>query len=227
MKQISLHLEGQRYGKLTVIKEEEPLYSNSNKMIRRWLCLCDCGKTTVVRHGDIRNGRTLSCGCYNFEKESKAKIHGYSRTKLGRVFEAMKQRCNNPNNKNYRDYGGRGIKVCNEWLENQSSFYEWSINNGYKEGLTIDRIDVNGNYEPSNCRWTNQETQCVNQRVRKDNKTGCKNIHISNGKYVVQITRNKKKKYYGSYNTLEEAIEAKKKIEKQIDFSGGMNNGNL
>lgn len=221
MKQISLHLEGQRYGKLTVIKEEEPLYSNSNKMIRRWFCLCDCGKTTIVRHGDIRNGRTLSCGCYNFEKESKAKIHGYSRTKLGRVFEAMKQRCNNPNNKNYSDYGGRGIKVCNEWQENPSSFYEWSIKNGYKEGLTIDRINVNGNYEPSNCRWTDCETQCINQRIRKDNKTGYKNIYKANNKYIVQITRNKKKKYYGSYNTLEEAIEVKKNIEKQHTLFGG------
>lgn len=205
--QIRLHLEGERYGKLVVMEEAEPIYSKTGKMIRRWKCKCDCGNITIVRHGDLRNGSTVSCGCYNYEKESAAKTHGYSRTKLGNVFEGMKQRCNNPKNKNYEKYGGRGIKICTEWLNDPKKFFDWAIKNGYKEGLSIDRIDVNGNYEPDNCRWADNETQCINQRLRKDNKTGHKGIYYSEGVYRVQITRNKKRYYFGSHKTLPEAIK--------------------
>ena len=126
---------------------------------------------------------------------------------LGKVFEGMKQRCNNPQNKNYEKYGGRGIKICTEWLNDPKKFFDWAIKNGYKEGLSIDRIDVNGNYEPDNCRWADNETQCLNQGLRKDNKTGYKGIYYSEGVYRVQITRNKKRHYFGSYKTLPEAIK--------------------
>lgn len=202
-----MHLEGERYGKLVVVEEAEPIYSKTGKMIRRWKCKCDCGNITIVRHGDLRNGSTVSCGCYNYEKESAVKTHGYSRTKLGNVFEGMKQRCNNPKNKNYEKYGGRGIKICTEWLNDPKKFFDWAIKNGYKEGLSIDRIDVNGNYEPDNCRWADNETQCLNQRLRKDNKTGYKGIYYSEGVYRVQIRRNKKRYYFGSYKTLPEAVK--------------------
>lgn len=205
--QIRLHLEGERYGKLVVVEEAEPIYSKTGKMIRRWKCKCDCGNITIVRHGDLRNGSTVSCGCYNYEKESAVKTHGYSRTKLGNVFEGMKQRCNNPKNKNYEKYGGRGIKICTEWLNDPKKFFDWAIKNGYKEGLSIDRIDVNGNYEPDNCRWADNETQCLNQRLRKDNKTGYKGIYYSEGVHRVQIRRNKKRYYFGSYKTLPEAVK--------------------
>lgn len=205
--QIRLHLEGERYGKLVVVEEAEPIYSKTGKMIRRWKCKCDCGNITIVRHGDLRNGSTVSCGCYNYEKESAVKTHGYSRTKLGNVFEGMKQRCNNPKNKNYEKYGGRGIKICTEWLNDPKKFFDWAIKNGYKEGLSIDRIDVNGNYEPDNCRWADNETQCLNQRLRKDNKTGYKGIYYSEGVYRVQIRRNKKRYYFGSYKTLPETVK--------------------
>lgn len=205
--QIRLHLEGERYGKLVVVEEAEPIYSKTGKMIRRWKCKCDCGNITIVRHGDLRNGSTVSCGCYNYQKESAVKTHGYSRTKLGNVFEGMKQRCNNPKNKNYEKYGGRGIKICTEWLNDPKKFFDWAIKNGYKEGLSIDRIDVNGNYEPDNCRWADNETQCLNQRLRKDNKTGYKGIYYSEGVYRVQIRRSKKRYYFGSYKTLPEAVK--------------------
>lgn len=207
MRKITLHLEGQRYGKLVVEKEAEPICNKSGKMIRRWQCKCDCGNTNIVRHGDLRNGSTVSCGCYNYEKESAAKTHGYSRTKLGRIYEGIKQRCNNPKNKNYNYYGGIGIKLCEEWKNNPQSFFDWSVQNGYEEGLSIDRIDVNGNYEPLNCRWVDAETQAINQRIRKDNKTGYKGIYLDKGVYKVQICRNKKKYYFGSYKTLEEAVK--------------------
>ena len=190
-------------------------------MIRRWECKCDCGNVTIVRHGDLRSGRTASCGCYNYEKKAVVKTHGYSRTKLYHVYTKMKGRCNNPKDKKYAYYGGRGIKVCEQWQENPQVFIQWALNNGYKEGLSIDRIDVNGNYEPDNCRWTDAETQCLNQRIRKDNKTGHKGIYFSNGTYKVQLRRNKKRYYFGSYKTLEEAVsvlyEAKAMIEEASD----------
>lgn len=214
--QIRLHLEGERYGKLVVMEEAESIYSKTGKMIRRWKCKCDCGNITIVRHGDLRNGSTVSCGCYNYEKESAAKTHGYSRTKLGNVFEGMKQRCNNPKNKNYEKYGGRGIKICTEWLNDPKKFFDWAIKNGYKEGLSIDRIDVNGNYEPDNCRWADNETQCLNQRLRKDNKTGHKGIYYSEGVYRVQIRRNKKRYYFGSYKTLPEAVKVLEEAKSMV-----------
>lgn len=214
--QIRLHLEGERYGKLVVVEEAEPIYSKTGKMIRRWKCKCDCGNITIVRHGDLRNGSTVSRGCYNYEKESAVKTHGYSRTKLGNVFEGMKQRCNNPKNKNYEKYGGRGIKICTEWLNDPKKFFDWAIKNGYKEGLSIDRIDVNGNYEPDNCRWADNETQCLNQRLRKDNKTGYKGIYYSEGVYRVQIRRNKKRYYFGSYKTLPEAVKVLEEAKAMV-----------
>lgn len=214
--QIRLHREGERYGKLVVMEEAESIYSKTGKMIRRWKCKCDCGNITIVRHGDLRNGSTVSCGCYNYEKESAAKTHGYSRTKLGNVFEGMKQRCNNPKNKNYEKYGGRGIKICTEWLNDPKKFFDWAIKNGYKEGLSIDRIDVNGNYEPDNCRWADNETQCLNQRIRKDNKTGHKGIYYSEGVYRVQIRRNKKRYYFGSYKTLPEAVKVLEEAKAMV-----------
>lgn len=214
--QIRLHLEGERYGKLVVVEEAEPIYSKTGKMIRRWKCRYDCGNITIVRHGDLRNGSTVSCGCYNYEKESAVKTHGYSRTKLGNVFEGMKQRCNNPKNKNYEKYGGRGIKICTEWLNDPKKFFDWAIKNGYKEGLSIDRIDVNGNYEPDNCRWADNETQCLNQRLRKDNKTGYKGIYYSEGVYRVQIRRNKKRYYFGSYKTLPEAVKVLEEAKAMV-----------
>lgn len=128
----------------------------------------------------------------------------------------MKQRCNNPKNKNYEKYGGRGIKICTEWLNDPKKFFDWAIKNGYKEGLSIDRIDVNGNYEPDNCRWADNETQCLNQRLRKDNKTGYKGIYYSEGVYRVQIRRNKKRYYFGSYKTLPEAVKVLEEAKAMV-----------
>lgn len=216
MKKITLDLTGERYGRLTVIREAERLYSKSGKMIRRWECLCDCGNVVVVRHGDLRSGRTLSCGCYNKAKESAVKKHGYSRTKLYKVYISMRQRCNNEKNKAYPYYGGRGIKVCDEWENDPQSFITWANKNGYQEGLTIDRINVDGDYCPKNCRWTDYEMQSINQKIRKDNKTGYKGIYLSDGVYRVQINRNKKRHYLGSFKTLEEAMNAREEAKAMI-----------
>lgn len=217
MSGVRLDLTGERYGKLIVLREVDRIYTRTGKIIRRWECQCDCGKITTVRHGDLRSGRTLSCGCYNFEKESVVKTHGYSRTKLYGVYIKMKSRCENENDKSFSYYGGRGIKLCKEWNENPKSFIDWAKQNGYKDGLTIDRINVDGDYCPENCRWTDYETQAVNQRIRKDNKTGVKGVYKSGKSYIAQINRNGKREYLGSYKTLDDAIKARLAAEAKTE----------
>ena len=141
------------FGRLKVIKRAENTKNNQ----AQWLCECECGNTTIVRTSYLNNGHTKSCGCLNIEASTK---HGDYKTKLYRVYLQMKDRCNNPKNDGYKNYGGRGIKVCKEWSDDFTIFKEWSLQNGYIEGLTLDRIDFNKGYEPSNCRWiTNKEQQ--------------------------------------------------------------------
>lgn len=157
-------LTNQKFGRLKVIK-----YYGSNKSGRAlWLCKCECGNDKVVVGNSLLCGLTESCGCYNKEhaKELHSK-HNMSYSKLYKVWQGMKTRCYNPNFIYYCNYGGRGITICNEWLNDFKIFYDWAIDNGYKEGLTIDRINNNGNYEPSNCRWITRAEQNRNQRKTK------------------------------------------------------------
>ena len=168
-----IDLTGQRFGHLTVLQQKGHDHTNVT-----WLCKCDCGKEKTVNGRSLRIGRTTSCGCsqYKWLKTKKiAEHHGGSRTKqyggkerLYRVWLGMRQRCNNPNCNRYSLYGGRGISICSEWND-YSVFRGWAMEHGYnpeasRGECTIDRIDVNGNYEPSNCRWVNMKTQRENQR---------------------------------------------------------------
>lgn len=157
-----IDLVGQRFGRLVVValvKDE----AGSN-IPTRWMCACDCGKTTIVRGYNLRSGGTNSCGCLARERASeRTKIHGEAGTRIHHIWNHMKQRCENPTNRAYRLYGGRGISVCDEWHE-YTSFRDWAMDNGYQDNLTLDRIDVNGNYEPSNCRWITLREQQQNKR---------------------------------------------------------------
>lgn len=157
-------LTGKKFGKLTIIK-----YYGSNKNGRAlWLCKCECGNYKIILGNSLLSKSTLSCGCYNKESASKRFTkHNFSNTKLYKVWQGMKTRCYNPKFIYYRNYGGRGITICDEWLNNFKNFYNWAINNGYKEGLTIDRINNDGIYEPSNCRWITRAEQNRNQRKIK------------------------------------------------------------
>lgn len=154
-----LDLTGKRFGRLTVVSRAE----NSKSGKTRWRCKCDCGNECVVHGDSLKSGNTKSCGCVRRESShNKATTHGMSDTPLFAVWWAMISRCKNPNNKSYKNYGGRGIRVCDEWTDS-SKFFEWAIKNGYAEGLTIERIDVNGGYEPSNCTWIPKEKQARNK----------------------------------------------------------------
>jgi len=148
-------ITGNKYGRLTVLGLDSVRNRSSY-----WLCLCECGNEKVVRNDCLKSGNTRSCGCLN--REPREVIHGLARTRLYRIYHAMKQRCYNPNANHYDRYGGRGIRICDEWLNDFQTFAEWAISDGYASGLTIDRIDNDGNYEPSNCRWVTQRVQTRN-----------------------------------------------------------------
>jgi len=134
-----------------------------------WLCMCECEKYKIVTTNDLKSGHVKSCGCLNSElliernKNNIRKKHGKAKTRIYRIWQGMKSRCDNMNNSRYKNYGGRGITYCSQW-QSFENFDKWAIENGYQENLTIDRINVDGNYEPNNCRWiTNKEQQSNKQ----------------------------------------------------------------
>lgn len=162
-------LTGKRFGRLTVLK----MASRDKKGRIRWLCICECGNFRCVYPNHLKSGATQSCGClsrefrtlrgHNSKIGERTRKHGDFGTKLYGVWAGMKRRCQNPNTKHYKDYGGRGIEVCKEW-QKYEVFKRWALATGYNEGLSIERMDVDGDYCPSNCKWIPLKEQPNNTR---------------------------------------------------------------
>lgn len=152
---------GERFGRLTVISHHHK--QNTRHFV---VCRCDCGRLKIVSTSDLKSHRTFSCGCLSRELREERKKNKIKNENLRYIWVGMRQRCNNPNNKSYKNYGARGIRVCAEWDTKKSfrTFEAWALKNGYRRGLSLDRIDNDGNYEPANCRWADAVTQANNKR---------------------------------------------------------------
>ncbi len=150
-----INIIGETFGYLTVINRSDDV-GNGKKPVVKYECICTCGQLVTVKGESLRSGHTVSCGC------KKVKHNLSNKERLYNIWKCMRQRCNNPNNPRFSHYGGMGVKICVEWND-YLMFRSWALANGYADNLSIDRIDVNGNYEPSNCRWATNKIQANNQ----------------------------------------------------------------
>lgn len=203
---------GEKYGNLTIINFDHERRTPNGTLRRYMNCKCDCGNICIVSLNSLRSGKTKSCGCIKGQKQRGFK---YNYPHLYPVYDNIMKRCYRKNDNGYKFYGARGIKLCDEWLNNRDSFYEWALLNGYKDGLQLDRIDVNGNYEPNNCRFI---TPKENARNRRSNRI----IYHNGVKYVFSEfceTFNISKRRSALYRYVKKGFTS----DELIEWGGSMN----
>jgi ribosomal protein S27E len=158
-----IDLSGQRFGRWLVYEMVE----NHKPRGTYWRAQCDCGTTRIVYTGDLRRGKSVSCGCFKTEATgARSRTHGESTTRLYGIWDNMRRRCADPDAKGYLNYGGRGISVCVEWAD-FLTFKAWALASGYSADLTLERREIDGNYEPGNCEWATMKAQARNKRTTK------------------------------------------------------------
>ena len=207
-----IDLVGLVFGKLTVVKEGSG-YTEPNRKYKRstWICECECGNTKEIVGKCLKAGSSKSCGC-----NSTTNTHGMKGTKEYTAWINMKQRCLNPNHQAYSYYGGRGITVCEEWINSFEAFYEY-LGDAPSPEHSIDRIDENKNYYPENVEWGTKQTQSFRRRTPSNNTSGYKGVFFrkDRNKWVAQIKIDGVRKSLGSFDTREKAITAKKAGEER------------
>lgn len=187
----------------------------------KWKVRCKCQSISYVSSHTLLSGKSTQCKkCRNITIGYKNSTHGLSKTRLHGIWNMMKQRCNNPNQPKYKDYGGRGIKVCNEWQNSFESFYLWAMSNGYSDELSIDRIDVNGNYEPNNCRWVTNKVQSNNTRVNHCVEYNGESHTMAEWAEITGIKRETIRERIKSGWSVERALTEKPFIGKNQTFRG-------
>lgn len=201
----AIDLAGKKIGEWTVLARD---YETKRCGVH-WMCQCSCGNIKSVNSQTLRNGMSRSCGCQTKKFISqKNRKHGKTGCRLSYIWNMMKQRCYNKNNAKYPNYGGRGITVCDEWLKDFMIFYNWAMSHGYAKNLSIDRKDNNGNYSPSNCRWTNNLQQANNKTTN--------HFILYNGR---RYTMSEMSRLYGiNYSILKYRLKSGWSVERAISI---------
>lgn len=205
-------LSGEKFGRLKVIERVE---NKANRI--QFLCICECGNEKITSSELLRRGSVRSCGCLRKELAAKQlrkhKVSSEENKRLYRSWQKMNLRCFDPDDKKFKDYGARGITVCDQWRD-FSTYANWAFENGYSDELTLDRIDVNGDYTPDNCRWADYFVQSRNSRLRKTNTSGCRGVcfYKRTKQWTARITAGERY-FLGYFDNKEEAISARKKAE--------------
>lgn len=217
-----IDLTGKRFGHLLVVGFEGTKKYPCGMAYTAWKCKCDCGRETIVSTSQLnkQNG-TRSCGCLKKVNNGR-RTHGLSHSKIDNTYKNMMGRCYSKRNEKYMIYGARGIKVCDEWSNKENgkdNFFAWAFDNGYSDELTLDRIDVNGDYCPENCRWVDASVQAFNKRKAKS-KTGARGVTYREklGRYEAHIAIKGKQIYLGIFYSLEDAIKVRK--EAELEYYG-------